>query len=263
MPVNWSELTAVSRPGASANPVLKLTFGATIFWLKAAPGGQRIAFAGTVMQRVGFRRAGAEVLTHDELERLALFPQAQFPAVKEVIDLMRERLRRGEDLVLLEHVGGDGTYEENVYGKDFDFDNATPEARNAAIRKHIELIQSPRAQEDLARMIAADLLLGNFDRAAISNDSGGDSRDTHFHMGNFIYDAATQGFLPIDNDMVAPSLEHIPRIYQGTGKERKAVAATKLDLYRTAILGGGLLSDGDVFAKPQQADISALLGPNA
>lgn len=261
--LSWSNLQSVSAPSASANPVLRLKFNDnSVYWLKVAAGGQRIAFAETVMNRVGFNTVGSELLVPSEIDGLARFgvPLLYQPILKK----MREELAKGKDLIFSRHVGGDGTYESKVYQGAADIAEPTAQEFKQAGSRHVQIMQGDRAQSDLARMIAVDLLLGNYDRAAISKKLDSGTRNDHFHLGNFIYDAASQGFLPIDNDTVAPSLKHMKNVVEkdSTGKKTSR-KPTKEDLYRTAILGGALLCEEDVFAKPDQADLGAVLGIEA
>lgn len=263
--LNWNQLKTVSAPAKSANPVLRLEFtSGAIYWLKVAPGGARVAFAEKTMNRAGFKSVGSHLLQPSELGSLASSGRATGAEVASKLAEMQRRLATGQDLILSSHVGGDGTYESKVLG-DFFSRPGSDDEKDALFRtlghQHAQLMQSDKAKRDLARMVAVDLLLGNVDRIS---KKGGEYGEAHFHMGNFIYDAASTGFLPIDNDMVSPSLHHMPQIrYKDETGKRQARNPTKADLYRTAILGGSLLANDDLWATEDQADMASMLGSNA
>lgn len=284
---DWNNLKLVEAPGASANPVLKLTFkNGDIYWLKAAPGGERVVFSDHVMNRMGFNTVKSSLITSDEFQKFqSIGSSLAVGAAVNVLKIMQDQLQPGISLIMSADVGGNGTYDsflnENSPGIKQEADDY-----KEGVKKHLKVMSSPQAQQDLARMIVVDAILGNFDRAAAYSDAESGhfkERDVylnkkagHFHTGNFIYNAVSNGFLPIDNDMISPSLEHIRPYnkFNQTTQKNELIKPVKSDIYRAAIYGGLLLGgiempefdENDniivkkqVFAKADQTDISRLL----
>ncbi|NSX16302.1 hypothetical protein [Cupriavidus taiwanensis] len=252
---DWADVTGLTPRGeTTANPVIQMTLnGGGTAWLKAAPGGARIVFAGKVMERVGFENQGVLLVARQDASGVLDALDARFPAARGVLAQMRARVGQGDDLVVLQHVGGNGTYQEHVdkeRGKKFG--KASLDAK---------VLGHETVRRDFARMLAADLLLGNFDRISLRPGRG--QTEYMMHTGNFVYDAAAQRFLPIDNDVVSPSLKHL-----GSAPGQLGARPTREDLYRTAILGGELLGAGtgwniaekQIFPAPYQPSMSELLG---
>lgn len=254
---DWNNLKAVEAPGASANPVLKLTFhNGDIYWLKAAPGGERVIFSDHVMNRMGFDSVKSSLIAVHEFQQFKkIGGRLAIGRAVDVVQEIEKQLQTGISLIMSADVGGHGTYDSILEG------NLNQEKKGAdyyreAVKKHLKVMSSLQAQQDLSRMIAVDAILGNFDRASIySNGASG-----HFHTGNFIYNAVSNGFLPIDNDMVSPSLLHIRE------DEHSKKKPTKADLYRAAIYGGVLLGgfeppeyddDGNVVSEKKQVFANA------
>lgn len=259
MPFNfdWADVTALKPRGEqTANPVIQVTLqGGGTAWLKAAPGGARIAFAGKVMERVGFENQGVFLVARQEAATVLDDLGRRFPAANGALGVMRGRVGQGEDLLVLQHVGGNGTYQEHVDKvRDIKFGKAALDS---------VVLSFGSVRSDFARMLAADLLLGNFDRISMRPGKGGYT-EFMMHTGNFVYDAAAHRFLPIDNDVVSPSLKHLGSV-PGMGPR---ATPTREDLYRTAILGGELMGEGTgwniqqqkIFPAPFQPSMSELLG---
>ena len=245
---NWKTLTSVTSPGSSANPVLKLTAGTSILWAKAAPGGKRVAFAGNVMGRVGFNSTGTRVVEGTELA------VARSAMAAKVADTAKGKLQQFEDAL---DDGCDFILMQNVSGVEFaKHMNAIPD-NNAAIAEFLRILGTSTIQDDIARLIAADLLLGNFDRIAYNATQD----SAKFHSGNFIFEAGR--FLPIDNDTVAPSAQHI-RTPQRPAGTKTSSTPTNEHLYYTVIKGAVLNQQTTgAFPAAEQASMDAMLGANA
>ena len=242
---DWNALTTVTSPGTSANPVLKLNAGTSILWAKAAQGGKRVAFAGDVMGRLGFNSTGTRVVDGGELAT------ARAAMAAKIADAARSKLQQFEDAL---GNGCDFILMQNVSGIEFaKHVNAAPDTAGA-IAEFLRILNMPTVQDDVARLIAGDLLLGNFDRIAYNAKED----SAKFHSLNFIYEAGR--FLPIDNDTVAPSVQHL-KVGKGV---HKGFGATKLDLYRT-VIKGAVLNQNTTAAFPaaEQASLDAMLGANA
>ncbi|RYH70483.1 MAG: hypothetical protein EON54_01405 [Alcaligenaceae bacterium] len=246
---DWLALQSAAPPGRSANPVLKLVFDGLIVWLKVAKGGARVAFAGTVMQRAGFAGSGTRILPEGErnlaFQVLGAAAEAS-PALRSTLTRMDQELGDGGDAILLENVVGDGDYRNYI-----DTQGGGLLDIKAGWATHAAVMDMSRTQRDLARMMAADMILGNYDRVASNTKNG-----THqFNAANFVYNATTGNFLPIDNDTVAPSREHL--------RKQNGQPVTQEQLYRTAISGGILADPDGIFPQAEQGSLDAMLGPEA
>ena len=266
---DWNALGEVWSPGASANPVLRLksSQSASPLWLKAATGGKRIAFAGNVMMRVGFGTAGTRVV--DDPERAFAFRRMhavvdamgtapEVATLNEIIQAMEARILVGQDLILMDDVQGQEfmkTVEQGTKGE--------------YAKTLMPIYLQATIQEDIARLIAADLFLGNFDRMAINTGDSirtGSWVKTKYNARNWIYD--NHHFLPIDNDTFAPSLQHLGKTGGGYDpvlkKNRPRVDPTPEDVYRIVIEGGVLAATQEMenlFAVSTQGSVDAVLGP--
>ncbi len=144
------------------------------------------------------------------------------------------------DLIVMESAGTD-EYATHLNSKG---------AEANRVAEHVRLLGMASIQADLARIIAADLLLGNFDRLAVNN------KGAKFHGGNFLVDlSAGARFVPIDNDVVAPSFEHVIT--------KNDAPATQEQLYAVVIHGGMLKDDNHAFPANEQSSMSGLLGANS
>lgn len=246
---DWLDIKSAAPPGKSANPVLRLKFDGLVLWLKVSKGGERVAFAGTVMARAGFGGSGTRILRDAELglafQVLGKIGETNV-SVKNVLERMDEELRNGGDAILLEDVVGSGDYRSYI-----EKEGGGALSMSTGWATHAAVVNMESTQRDLARMMAADMILGNYDRMAVNTADG----TNQFNAANFIYNAATGNFLPIDNDTVAPSLKHV--------RTRGNALATQEDLYRVAIHGGILADDDCVFPQAEQGSLDVMLGAEA
>lgn len=276
---NLNAIASIRLPAGSANPVLMLKMNdGSVAWAKVAPGGERVSFANDVMTAVGFEKQGIRLYNkQDALDALAkikfrvlrgltqLHPDTPLTAFNDKLAVMGEALESPENSFLItEHVGGTGTLQSHLGD---DEGNRLDENQAADIL--IGLLKNPKSQQDFARMMAADLLLGNFDRLGYANGMdpyGNAYNDTLLHTGNFILAATKGGFLPIDNDTVLPAPKHLASA-SVIGRE-----VTQEDVYKTVILGGYLIGEGTTASRAQgtpqyipnegQSSMNELLGEN-
>lgn len=259
---NWNELTAVDTPSKSANPVFKLIGQPTeILWLKCAPGLQRAAFAGETMNRLGFQ-ANERIISRRSTEVGTIIPLLKRLCTNHTLIAELEK-RADQDLLLMANVSGT-TYRDHL---------ETLGSQEDKIKDLLQRLGTRAIRTDLAKLIAADLLLGNFDRFGIKVQAPTVSTPTGinptFHAGNFMLDlSAGARFLPIDNDTLVPSVENIDT---RTPKQKMSgelpPPATTEDLYKTVILGGVLYNPDKngqrEFASDLVPSMTAVLGPNA
>jgi hypothetical protein len=247
---DWNALARIEAPKRSANPVMKLVGNANeTLWLKRAPGLARAGFASTVLGRAGFQSSDRTIPANSQEAGVILNklrPLANTPVLQQRLQDFEEPDRAAQDFLLMDSVPG------------VDYTDHLPQQPDRAFAEHLRLLNQSSIRSDLARLIAADMLLGNFDRLAYNSfDKEGKWR-AKFHGGNFKIEELAAGarFLPIDNDTVSPSVEHL--------NAPEGRAATTEDLYAT-VIRGGCLNPGTTGAFPaaEQSSMNELLGPNA
>jgi hypothetical protein len=251
---DWNELGSVVVAGHSSNPVFQLIGknGTSILWLKYAAGIGRVAFADEVMRRTGVVPPGGRQIpsTSTEAQTImaALTRVANTITDANVKKLVENKIvwakgraaQPGVDLYLM----------EPLQGKTLEMEMAARPSRQDRELYLLGLLQVPACRQDLARMIAADLLLGNFDRLGVCQNQDG-SLSTTANTRNFMFDPAAVRFLPIDNDTVSPG----PEAFKGTPPSSEEV-------YELVLKGGFLdnLVDG-TFPSKEQHSLGVLLGP--
>jgi hypothetical protein len=233
----WEEVTAVSTVG-SANIVFKFvgTGANDVLWVKGAPGLTRVQFANEAIGRLGLG-GDSRVISADDVEHAQVVAKVNAAGDVPSKDKLNRLRTEKWGLLVMSNAG------PTEYATHLDSKGGTPER----VAEHLRLLGLPSIREDIARIIAADLLLGNFDRMAARANS------EKFHGGNFLIDlTAGARFVPIDNDVVAPSFEHVIT--------KRDLPATPEQLYSVVIHGGMLKDDNHAFPASEQSSISGLLG---
>ena len=238
---DWNELAKVESPGSTSNVVLKFTGrNGDVLWFKCAPGLERAEFASKVLNRVGYQSNERVVLRTDPEANVILQKISQVAAnlANKITEINGKRA--SQNFLIMTEAGK--SYQTLL-------ESVAPEKQ---FETHLALLQKSSIQKDIARLIAADLLLGNFDR--ISPSATGQGK---FHFGNFVLDAtdlaAATRFLPIDNDTLSPSVDDI----------QCSKTPTTDDLYRVVIEGGLLKHNSALYSANEQASMLQVLGPNA
>ena len=250
---NWSDIRVVAIAN-SYNPVFILgsqgtPAAAPDLVLKFAPGVERIRFANTVFDRMNMGAGRTRYIARGSAEETAIFaalrPACVGKPLAERVDTAWNKKELG--ILLMEF---------NPAQK---FEDVIGTANMAEIFANMMLVlQQPTIRRDMARLIAADMLLGNFDRIAFRHSETGVGYDAKMHGGNFFYTqlGGVAHLLPLDNDTVAPTTQHLSGM------------ATQEDLYRAVIQGVALQSPVDssgqnIFPESNQASMDWLLGPQA
>jgi hypothetical protein len=236
----WGEVTTVTTV-SSSNVVYKFVGGgqADVLWIKGAPGLNRVQFANDTMNRLALPSRSRIIAWGDDEHNVVLntVTRAGDQDSKNKLD----RIRNEAFSLLVMPDGGKAFFEHmDAQG-----------GSDAEVRELRRLFSMDSIRNDMARIIAADLLLGNFDRFGVNSKGG------IFHMGNFALDlSAGARFVPIDNDVVSPSIDHVVKP-EVPGKPKPE------ELYAVVIHGGRLNDPHQAFPSANQSDMSGLLGPNA
>jgi hypothetical protein len=245
---DWNEVVKVEYPGGTSNLVFKLTGRqGEVLWLKCAPGLERAEFASKVLNRVGYQSKERIVFRDRDQAEAALI-------VKKIAEVGGAQLqskiqaingeRANQPFLIMAEAGT--SYQQLL--------TSLPSGPKQ-FEAHLELLKKSSIQKDIARLIAADMLLGNFDR--IAAQAGGLGK---FHAGNFVVDAtdlaAITRFLPIDNDTLAPSVDDLSQPHIGH-------TPTTEDLYRVVIEGGVLKQNSALYSAGEQASMVQTLGTDA
>lgn len=247
---DWSQNFRVVKIPGSANPVFILASGPPNsqpeLVLKFAPGAERIRFANTVFERMNMSTGRTRYIDRSSPEVEVIFAALERACPRGMENRNRIQVARDhrEFGVLLMEFNPGQKFEDAI--------GMTEEA--LVFHNLIEMLEKPTIRQDMARLIAADMLLGNFDRIAFMRKD--DFNWGKMHGGNFFY-AQMEGvahLLPLDNDTIAPSLQHI---------QVKNGPATQEDLYRAVIQGTVLNAPAEVFPEGTQSSLDWLLGPEA
>jgi hypothetical protein len=260
---DWSELANILIPENTSNPVFGLIGkdGTSILWLKYMAGVARTEFADKVVQRTGALPPGnRKILISDPeaqtvmaaLERVG--NTTQDATLKDLIQTRiasakAKAAQKGVDLFLM----------APAQGKTLDVGLGQKQTKADRETYLLSLLAVPACQKDMARMIAADLLLGNFDRFGMAKKADG-GVFVKTNMRNFMvsgndpvhFDPAAVRLLPIDNDTLAPE----PKLFI-TGQK-----PTTEEVYQMVLKGACLNAlDVKTFSSRDQISMDVVLGP--
>ena len=240
---NWNLLTRATIP-QSANPVFLCCSGVEgpSLVVKFAPGVERIRFANTVFERMRMTPSRTRYVERSDSELATIFAALDRVCPPHDPKLEKAKTELGYGVMVMELTPGQKW--EDVTGI---------ENEQEILRHYTDNLLKPSIRQDMARLIAADLLLGNFDRISFLHRVSTGAEIGKIHGGNFFY-AELEGvahLLPLDNDTVQPSKSHLPR------------AATPGDFYRAVIEGAMLDDPNGVFPENTQSSMDMLLGHDA